>query len=148
MKKRIIAALAAALTLCSMAGCSANDVKRDGDIVIGSAEHLALSPIEVTNDNVQNSIRVFDAVTANKKNSMFSPLSLNMALGLLAEGADGSSKEALDKYLGTDDYGAFAESYMKFVTEKYNDETQTGEKIKNVFEIANSFWADENTPFK
>ena len=148
MKKRIIAALAAALTLCSMAGCSANDVKRDGDIVIGSAEHLALSPIEVTNDNVQNSIRVFDAVTANKKNSMFSPLSLNMALGLLAEGAKGSSKEALDKYLGTDDYGAFAESYMKVVGDKYNAPSGFEDKYKNVFEIANSFWADENTPFK
>ena len=147
MKKRIISTLAAFLALTCLTGCSESGGAGEG-MVIGQKEFTALSPIEVTDDNVQNSIRVFDTVSADKANSMFSPLSLNMALGLLAEGADGSSKEALDKYLGTDDYGAFAESYMKFVTEKYNDETQTGEKIKNVFEIANSFWADENTPFK
>ena len=147
MKKRIISTLAAFLALTCLAGCSENGGAGEG-MVIGQKEFTALSPIEVTDDNVQNSIRVFDAVSADKANSMFSPLSLNMALGLLAEGAEGSSREALGKYLGTDDYGAFAESYMKFVTEKYNDETQTGEKFKNVFEIANSFWADENTPFK
>ncbi len=136
MKKRIISILAALLALAMTAGCSENNGAGDG-MVIGQREFTALSPIEITDDNMRNSIRVFDMVSADKANSMFSPLSLNMALGLLAEGAEGSSKEALDKYLGTDDYGAFAESYLNVVKVKY----------KNTFEIANSFWADENTPF-
>ncbi len=147
MKERIISAVAAILALALTVGCSENGVN-DADIIIGGAEHTALSPIEVTSDNVQNSIRVFDAVTADKKNSMFSPLSLNMALGLLAEGAEGGSKEALNRYLGTDDYGAFAESYMKVVKEKYDVNSGLDGENKNVFELANSFWADKNTAFK
>ncbi|MDE7361824.1 MAG: serpin family protein [Oscillospiraceae bacterium] len=148
MKKRIISMIAALLTITMTAGCSANNGASDDDMVIGKKEFTALSPIEVTSDNVQNSIRIFDVVSADKENSMFSPLSLNMALGLLAEGAEGSTKEALDKYLGTDDYGAFAESYMKVVNDKYNAPSGYENKYKNVFEIANSFWADKNTPFK
>lgn len=151
MKKRIISIIAAVLALTMTAGCSAreDDYDAPGDgMVIGKAEHTALSPIEVTNDNVLNSIRVFDTVSADKANSMFSPLSLNMALGLLAEGAEGSSKAALDKYLGTNDYGAFAESYMKTVKEKYNVNTGYEGMYKNAFELANSFWANKDIPFK
>lgn len=147
MKKRFISAVAAILALAMTAGCSENGDK-DADIIIGKSEQTAFSPIEVTSDNVQNSIRVFDLVSKDKANSMFSPLSLNMALGLLAEGAEGTSKEALDKYLGTDDYGAFAESYMKVVKEKYDVNSGLDGEYKNVFEIANSFWADKNTAIK
>ncbi len=147
MKKRIIPVLAALLALTMTAGCSESGGARGGDMIIGSAEHTALSPIEVTDDNMRNSIRLFDAVSADKENSMFSPLSLNMALGLLAEGAEGDSKAALDKYLGTDDYGAFAESYMKVVKEKYNADAGSDGRYKNAFEIANSFWANKNLTF-
>ena len=151
MKKRIISMIAALLTITMTAGCTAHEddyeIPSDG-IAIGKSEHTALSPIEVTNDNVLNSIRIFDTVSADNANSMFSPLSLNMALGMLAEGAEGSSKEALDKYLGTDDYGAFAESYMKTVKEKYNVNTGYEGIYKNAFELANSFWADKALPFK
>ncbi|MDE7361823.1 MAG: serpin family protein [Oscillospiraceae bacterium] len=151
MKKRIISAVAALLTITMTAGCTAreDDYNAPGDgMVIGKVEHTALNPIEVTDNNVLNSIRVFDLVSADKANSMFSPLSLNMALGMLAEGAEGSSKEALDKYLGTDDYGAFAESYMKTVKEKYNVDTGYKGEYSNALEIANSFWADKGFPFK
>lgn len=151
MKKRIISIIAAVLALTMTAGCTASEAPYEAPsdgIVIGKSEHTALSPIEVTNDNVLNSIRVFDTVNADKANSMFSPLSLNMALGLLAEGAEGSSKEALNKYLGTDDYGAFAESYMKTVKEKYNVNTGYEGMYKNAFELANSFWANKDIPFK
>ncbi|MBD5384227.1 MAG: serpin family protein [Ruminococcaceae bacterium] len=150
MKKRIISMIAALLTITMTAGCTAHEddyeIPSDG-IAIGKSEHTALNPIEVTNDNVLNSIRVFDTVSADNANSMFSPLSLNMALGMLAEGAEGTSKEALDKYLGTDDYGAFAESYMKTV-KKYNVNTGYEGIYENAFELANSFWADKNFPFK
>ena len=147
MKKRIISILAAILAL-SMTGCSAGSNASDGGMIIGKAEHMALSPIEVTDDNVLNSIRVFDLINEDMANSMFSPLSLNMSLGLLAEGAEGSSKEALDKYLGTDDYGAFAESYMKLAEDKYNNQSNDDRGYNNAFEIANSFWADKGYPFK
>ena len=150
MKKRIISAVAAILTLVSLTGCTqqrdpSEPHEASGGMVAGRHERNMLSPIEVTEDNVLNSVRLFDAVSADKDNSMFSPLSLNMALGMLAEGAQGSTKEALDKYLGTSDYGAFAESYMKLAKENYNRKSG---KDENYFEIANSFWGDDALPFK
>ncbi len=145
MKKRIISAVAISLAFAILTGCSERGSK-EGDMVIGQRKFTVLSPIEITDDNVQNSIRVFDAVSEDMANSMFSPLSLNMALGLLAEGAGGTSKEALNKYLGTDDYGAFAESYMKVISD-YNAPSGYEDKYKNVFEIANSFWANKNITF-
>lgn len=144
MKKKIIAVLAAALSLTA---CSKNGIpeKPSGGMIAGMREQTMMSSIEVTEDNVLNSVRLFDAVSADKKNSMFSPLSLNMALGMLAEGAEGSTKEALDKYLGTSDYGTFAESYMKLAKDNYNGKSG---KDQNYFEIANSFWSDDKFPFK
>ncbi len=147
MKKSIIAAVTAALSLLSLTACSTDcgENTGSGGMVAGIRERNMLSPIEVTEDNVLNSVRLFDAVCADKANSMFSPLSLNMALGMLAEGAEGSTKEVLGKYLGTDDYGAFSESYMKLAKENYNGK---GGKDENYFEIANSFWGDDAFPFK
>ncbi len=144
MKKRIIAAFTAALSLLSLTACNEQH-ESSGGMVAGKHEQNMMSPIEVTEDNVLNSVRLFDAVSADKLNSMFSPLSLNMALGMLAEGAEGSTKEALDKYLGTDGYGAFAESYMKLAKENYNGKSG---KDDNYFEIANSFWGDDAFPFR
>ncbi len=147
MKKKIIAVLAAVLSLtaCSKPDKLDKPKNSSGGMVAGKYERTMQSSIEVTEDNVLNSVRLFDAVSADKTNSMFSPLSLNMALGMLAEGAKGSTKEALDKYLCTDDYGKFAESYMKLAKENYNGKSG---KDNNYFEIANSFWGDDKFPFK
>lgn len=98
-------------------------------------------------DNVTNAIRLFDEISEGSEQSMFSPLSLNMALGLIESGAGGTSKTALDNYLGTENYADFAEEYMKTVREKYNREFNDGSKYKDVFEIANSMWADIKIPF-
>ena len=54
---------------------------------------------------------------------MFSPTSLNFALGMLAEGAEGETKNALNEYLGTDDFAAYARMYMN-VIKSYNTEDE------------------------
>ena len=43
---------------------------------------------------------------------MFSPTSLNFALGMIAEGAEGETKEVLCNYLGTDDFASYAKEYL------------------------------------
>lgn len=106
-----------------------------------------ISPVEITADNMLTSVRLFDVISQGKDNSMFSPLSLNMALGLLAEGAGGGSKTALDTYLGTDNYSDFANGYMQIVESQYNYKSDYEDGWKNVFEIANSFWANNSMPF-
>lgn len=141
--------LAIALALVSVLGLSAcgketEPVNYDDVVVI---EHKNFSPIEITNDNVLNSVRVFDTMYEDNKQAMFSPLSLNMCLGMLEAGAAGSSKEALDAYLGNTDYSEFAKDYMEHAKDfNYNVDNEYV-KYKNVFEIANSFWASEQRKF-
>ncbi|MDE7193416.1 MAG: serpin family protein [Oscillospiraceae bacterium] len=104
--------------------------------------------MEIAENNMETSIRLFDKISVERGNSMFSPLSLNMALGLLEAGADGSSKAELDRYLGTESYADFAQGYMEKVRENYNSQEYAGEEYRNLFEIANSFWADNTLPLK
>ncbi len=115
--------------------------------VSSSANGGEITPVELTADNMLTSVRLFDVISQGKDNSMFSPLSLNMALGLLAEGAGGGSKAALDTYLGTDNYSDFADGYMQIVESQYNYVSEYDKDWKNVFELANSFWANNSLPF-
>ncbi len=128
---------------------SSTESSSQSTVEVGSSvENVDIPPVEITADNMLTSVKLFDVISGSKENSMFSPLSLNMALGLLAEGAGGTSKEALDKYLGTDNYSDFANGYMQIVESRYNYVSDYGGGWKNVFEIANSFWANKNLPFK
>ena len=115
--------------------------------VSSTADIGDIQPIEITADNMLTSIKLFDVISQDKENSMFSPLSLNMALGLLAEGAGGGSKTALDTYLGTDKYSDFVDGYMQIVESQYNYKSDYDSNWKNVFELANSFWANKSIPF-
>lgn len=81
-------------------------------------------------ENIQAEIRMGNAAKitdeiasgADFPNVMFSPTSLNYALGMLAEGADGKTKEALDSFLGTDQYGKYAKEYTKSAGERNSSE--------------------------
>lgn len=87
---------------------------------------------------------VYEANGAN--NLMVSPLSLNMALGMVAGGAAGQTKEELDNYLGTADYGAFAAQYMEYAKDLNvgsSDEQLVG-NYRMAYEIANSVWIRDN----
>ena len=63
---------------------------------------------------LQNSVKLIDMLSteASGKNIMFSPTSLNFALGMIAEGAKGETKEVLCNYLGTDDFASYAKEYL------------------------------------
>ena len=56
--------------------------------------------------NFQNSVNLTDEVAKGDETSnvMFSPTSLNFALGMIAEGAKGGTKKVLSDYLGTDNF--------------------------------------------
>lgn len=105
------------------------------------------SSIELTSDNVVNSARLFDAMNKDMDNSMFSPLSLNMVLGMLESGAGGSTAEAIQQYMQKENYADFAASYMTHVRDDLNrEEGWLFDKYKDVFEIANSLWAGNVFP--
>ena len=153
--KKILATILALASVLSLAACSERTKPQPSDPAQTSdpttsdtvIEHKTFAPIEITGDNVLNSVRVFDTMYEDNKQAMFSPLSLNMCLGMLEAGAAGSSKDALDAYLGNNDYAAFAGDYLEHAKDfnvKVNNDYQ---KYQNVFEIANSFWASKQQEF-
>ena len=91
---------------------------------------------------LQNSVKMIDMLSAEAfgKNIMFSPTSLNFALGMIAEGAKGETKEILDDYLGTNDFAAYAKEYLDKI-KAYNTEDESygyQSKVK----IADAVWVD------
>ena len=87
-----------------------------------TASHAELNAAEKNIDldksvNLQNSINLTDEIAKENQDSniMFSPTSLNFALGMIAEGAKGETKNALNEYLGTDDFAAYARKYMNVI---------------------------------
>ena len=91
---------------------------------------------------LQNSVKMTDLLSAEAsgKNVMFSPTSLNFALGMIAEGAKGETKEILDDYLGTNDFAAYAKEYLDKI-KAYNTEDESygyQSKVK----IADAVWVD------
>lgn len=92
---------------------------------------------------LQNSVKMTDMLSAEAsgKNIMFSPTSLNFALGMIAEGAEGDTKEILDDYLGTNDFAAYAKEYLDKI-KAYNTEDESygyQSKVK----IADAVWVDK-----
>lgn len=72
--------------------------------------------------NNQKSAYILDNLYMSKDdNVILSPLSLNMVLGMISNGANGDTKEALEQYLDTKDFNSVAEKIMKY----YNDATET-----------------------
>lgn len=98
--------------------------------------------------NLLNSAKVTDKIAAEmgNQNVMFSPTSLNFALGMLAQGAKGETAKALGSYLGTDDFAGYAKDYLEKIQD-YNvesDDSQYQSKLK----IADAIWADHTLPLK
>ena len=84
--------------------------------------------------NTQNAAYILDKLYEDKKdNVLISPMSLNMALGMIENGADGATKEALDKFLGTTDFNSTAKSIM----DRYYGDP---EDIKAAHEATESGW--------
>lgn len=162
--KKILAAFLAIVSIMGLSGCrqehvldapppAFSNVSSPAESASSPAESKAeitrksFAPIEITGDNVLNSVRIFDTMYEDNKQAMFSPLSLNMCLGMAEAGAAGSSKTALDSYLGNTDYAKFAADYLEHAKDLNVKVDTEGSKYKNVFELANSFWGSKDLSF-
>ncbi len=148
--KKILAAILAAVSVLGLTACGEKTSLKtsapqssETETSNTTVERKTFAPIEITDNNVLNSVRVFDTMYEDNKQAMFSPLSLNMCLGMLEAGAAGSSKTALDNYLGRTDYADFAADYLEHAKD-FNYKSKGATKYKNVFELANSLWASES----
>ncbi|MBO4514127.1 MAG: serpin family protein [Lachnospiraceae bacterium] len=129
-------------------GMAAEETKQDANartLEQVSTEKFSVDPMKLK-DSWQRAAFFADWVYQEKKeNTLVSPMSLNMALGLAAEGASGDTAKELYQYLGREDYAKFAKDYMDFAegiaadkgTMAYNEE------FSFHYEIANSLWIYE-----
>ena len=143
-----------ALCLCGvvLAGCG-NEVSTGGQAAesqseAGSSaetESVEFEQVELEG-KYERAAYFADMVYETNKGSnvMVSPLSLDMALGLLSGGANGQTKDELSDYLGTEDYGAYAEQYMEYAKElNLTKGSYDGTGYKLAYEIANSVWVSD-----
>lgn len=75
-------------------------------------------------------------------NLLFSPISLDMTLGMVAEGANGETLRSLETFLGSDNYAADALQYMNRSGQQQDISGVYG------FKLCNSFWGNEKTDYK
>lgn len=92
---------------------------------------------------LQNSVKLIDMLSteASGKNIMFSPTSLNFALGMIAEGAKGETKEVLSAYLGTSDFASYAKEYLDKIQAYHTEDESYGYQSK--VKIADAVWVDD-----
>lgn len=148
-KQKLTAMAMAALTaLTPAATTNAAIVPSDADVIVSeNSETTEETTDGITVDKsavLENSVKLTDKIAAENrnKNIMLSPTSLNFALGMIAEGAKGETKEALKEYLGTDDFAAYAKQYMENIKKYNSDEESYGYKSK--LKIADAVWADDD----
>jgi len=115
------------------------------DVEIVDLEEPHIDPMNLKN-SWQRAAFFADWVYAEQqKNTLISPLSLNMALGLVAEGASGETAKQLYEYLGREDYTSYVDRYMEFAeglaVEK--GENRYNEEYSFRYEIANSLWVNQ-----
>lgn len=147
-KQKLTAMAMAALTaLTPAATTNAAIAPSDTDVIVSENDDTSKEATdEVAIDKIiaiENSVKLTDKIAAENrnKNIMLSPTSLNFALGMIAEGAKGETKEALKEYLGTDDFAAYAKQYMENIKKYNSDEENYGYKSK--LKIADAVWADD-----
>lgn len=149
-----------AMCLCGvmLAGCGAKPLESGGDVSpytgqeseIPSGKELeetgeALEKVELEG-GYERAAYLTDMVYEKNgvANTMVSPLSLDMALGLVSVGANGQTKEELSTYLGTEDYGKFAKSYMSYVEALNTESGSMNTGYQTAYEIANSIWLKDD----
>ena len=150
MIKQTISAISIAVltTLASAVTTNAAIIPSDTDVIVSENDDTSKEVTdEVAIDKIiaiENSVKLTDKIAAENrnKNIMLSPTSLNFALGMIAEGAKGETKEALKEYLGTDDFAAYAKQYMENIKKYNSDEENYGYKSK--LKIADAVWADDD----
>lgn len=142
-KKIISMMMAAAMGICS-GGCVAHKIQSSELTAEITAQEVEKT--EVDGDFIGNSMNfafeLFQNSYSTEVNSLVSPLSVMLILGMTANGADGKTLEEFEEVLGG---GISAEELSKFY-KSYVDSLPSSEKTK--LEIANSIWIKDMKELK
>ena len=91
---------------------------------------------------IDKSVEIVDRI-ADNGNAVYSPASLNYALGMLMEGAKGNTREELIKF-----YGPELQENLKSYLRCIKDLNGNGKEEKSKLEIADAVWVDQNLSLK
>ena len=152
MKRKLLLLLCACML---MGGCSSTSKLGDvsdpssktqnvaaGEYKLGAPSNRQITPVTLE-DEYQKAAFLLDQVYAeNGENTLVSPLSLNVALGLVAEGASGKTARELYQYLGREDYADWVNEYMTYA-EGLKSEGSEFSKYTFQYKLANSIWIKE-----
>ena len=125
---------------------SAGKTEKEKAMTENMAKEFVLADPMSLKDSYQRAAYFADwAYLQKKENTIISPLSLNMALGMAAEGASGETAKQLYDYLGREDYTEYVKEYMAFAeglaVEK--GEREYASEYSFHYEIANSIWINQ-----
>ena len=103
-----------------------------------------IPPVETAKNKNNMSAAILDlAYTESQNNTMFSPLSMDMAMAMVSEGA-GANKALFNEFLGKDDYAEYAKTYFSYLESLNRESTFSYGGYETVFEIANSLWLNKD----
>ena len=147
MKRRILSAIiTAALTLSalSLSACRSEESLETTDLMTGikAASHETVKPNDAFKSAYDNfSVELLKKCFDGKSNTLISPLSVSSALTMTANGANGQTKEEMEKVLGN---GISLDKLNNYLS-SFGGSLTSGEdfKLKN----ANSIWFIKDNNF-
>lgn len=151
--KRIIAAILSAVMLLGLAGCAGNKPSDTGEPATEASEESSYAEVEVVTDEPEtetmepeelgygdNGFALIDKLySESSDNIVVSNTSINMALAMLLEGANGETQTQIENYLGQSKEEA--KEINKAIVDLFN--SRNAEELK--ISIANSLWADDES---
>ena len=131
--------------------CDDNTGNEDHNTQVPVKIQLSDTEVEIANDGINFAMNFFSAVHSQNENSnegkeniILSPLSLNMALAMVWNGANGETKQAIQKAMGMANYPETGvNDYFKKLRESL---VKTDPKTK--LALANSIWYSNSFPVK
>jgi len=106
---------------------------------------LSTTEVQMANESQDFAVNLFSAIhelESNDDNIVISPLSLNMALAMVWNGANGETKQAIRQAMGMGDYQqSDVNDYFHKLREDF---VKTDPTVK--LAIANSIWTDQGFP--
>ena len=145
MRKFIYYALVASV-LCIINACNMDEDPEKEDVIPAEPIELTLKQGEKANADNCFAFTIFKEVSASAQNPnpFFSPLSLNLALGMLYNGASGDTRDEMAEVLGM---AGFTEVEINEYYQKMSQALLNIDPLTDI-SIANSIWYRDGFPVK
>ena len=114
---------------------------------LGAGSGRVITPVELRNAGEKAAFLADQVYEENGGNVLVSPLSLNLALGMVAEGTTGETATELYRYLGREDYAVWADRYFSFAEGLKTEKTRDSEYSFS-YQLANSIWVRQDARLK